>query len=127
MLYYIHEKTFYSSLLKMGVKTGHTQERPERSLDEVAAGNYDASLGGYIYKKRIRFEGRGKSGSARTIICFKRNRIAIYLHGFAKNEKDNLSAKELNGFKELSKIIANLNEEDINKAIANGDFKEVHP
>ncbi len=41
------------------------------ALNEVENGIYETNLGGHIIKKRIRFQGRGKSGSGRTIICYK--------------------------------------------------------
>ena len=72
------------------------------SLSEIQAGNFEANLGGNLYKKRIRFKGQEKSGGGRTIICYKKNDRAIFIHGFAKNEKSNLSKKELIAFKELS-------------------------
>jgi hypothetical protein len=97
------------------------------ALAEVQEGNFEANLGGHIYKKRIRLEGRGKSGGGRTIICYKRNDRAIFIHGFAKNEKSNLSPRELNAFKELAKILLALSPEDIQVAINNGDFIEVQP
>ena len=42
-----------------------------------------------------------------------------------KNEKSNLSKKELNVFKELSRILFGLSAEEIAIAIENGDFIEV--
>ena len=96
-----------------------------RALAELKDGNYEANLGGYIYKKRIRFEGKGKRGSGRTIICYKKEDRAIFIHGFAKNVKSNLSKKELYAFKELSKILLGLSASDIAIAIENGDFIEV--
>lgn len=95
------------------------------ALSEVQAGIFEANLGGCIYKKRIRFKGQGKSGSGRTIICYKRDDRAIFIHGFAKNEKDNLSTEEFHGFKELAKILLDLSPENIAVAIQNGDFIEV--
>jgi len=97
------------------------------ALEEVENGQYEATLSAYLIKKRVRFEGMGKSGSGRTIICYKHNDKAIYLHGFAKNEKSNLTDKELKAFKALSKVLINLSEEDIILAIAQGDFIEVTP
>jgi hypothetical protein len=35
----------------------------------VKDGQFEADLGGHILKKRIRFQGKGKSKSGRTIIC----------------------------------------------------------
>ena len=95
------------------------------ALDEVKEGNCEAVLGGHLYKKRIPFYGQGKSGSGRTIICFKQGRIAIFIHGFAKNETDNLSSKELKAFKAFAKILTGLTADQIATAIKNGDFKEV--
>ncbi|MBF0230876.1 MAG: type II toxin-antitoxin system RelE/ParE family toxin [Desulfamplus sp.] len=95
------------------------------ALTEVEAGNFDANLGGCIYKKRIRFEGQGKRGSGRTIICYRKDDRAIFIHGFAKNEKADLSRQELNAFKELGKVLLGLSEKDIEIAINKGDFIEV--
>lgn len=94
-------------------------------LQELITDNFEANLGGNIYKKRIRFTGRGKSGSGRTIICYKKKDRAIFIHGFAKNEKSNLSKKELIAFKELAKILLALSPEAITIALKNGDFLEV--
>jgi len=95
------------------------------ALTEIQAGNFEANLGGHIYKKRIRFEGQGKSGGGRTIICFKKDDRAIFVHGFSKNEKPNLSQKEFNAFKELSNILLKLSLKEIAIAIENGDLIEV--
>lgn len=95
------------------------------ALSELQAGRFEASLGGHLYKKRIRFEGQGKSASGRTIICYKKANRAIFIHGFAKNEKSNLSKKELQVFKELSKILLSFSAKEITIAIENGDFIEV--
>ena len=95
------------------------------ALTEVQDGNFEASLGGHIYKKRIKFKGQGKSGSGRTIICYKKGNRAIFIHGFAKNQKSNLSKKELSIFKELSKILLNLSTKEMLVAITNGNIIEV--
>jgi len=95
------------------------------ALTEVQDGNFEASLGGHIYKKRIKFKGQGKSGSGRTLICYKKGNRAIFIHRFAKNQKSNLSKKELSIFKELSRILLNLSTKEMLIAITNGDIIEV--
>lgn len=95
------------------------------ALTEVQDGNFEASLGGHIYKKRIKFKGQGKSGSGRTIICYKKGNRAIFIHGFTKNQKSNLSKKELSIFKELSRILLNFSTKEMLIAITNGDIIEV--
>jgi hypothetical protein len=97
------------------------------TLEELRAGQYEANLGGHLYKKRIRFKGQGKSGSGWTIIFYKKGDRAIFVHGFAKNEKGNLSSKELVAFKEFVKILLALTEQELETAIINGNFIEVQP
>ena len=55
-----------------------------KALAEVEKGNIDADLGGHVLKKRVRFQGQGKGGSGRTIICFKKDDRAIFILGMRK-------------------------------------------
>jgi hypothetical protein len=96
-----------------------------KSLNEVEEGNFEANLGGHVIKKRIRFQGKGKSGSGRTIICYKQADRAFFIHGFAKNEKSNLTSKELHAFKELAKVLLSLSNEKLNIAIEKSNIMEV--
>jgi len=95
------------------------------ALEEVEQGAFEASLGGKIIKKRIRFAGQGKSKSGRTIICFQQDKMAVFIHGFAKNEKSNLSAKELDALKEFAKMLFSYSAADIQKSIETGVLIEV--
>ena len=118
-------------MTKHFAKWARKQSIPEnelhKALEEIRSGKFEANLGGHIYKKRIRFEGMGKSGSGRTIVCYQRGEKAIYVHGFTKNEKSNLSPKELIALKEFAKVLLGLNEEQIQIALRAGDFIEVKP
>lgn len=96
------------------------------SLTEVVDGVFEASLGGHIFKKRIARHGKGKSGGFRTIICFKQSDRAIYLHGFSKSSKDDVSDKELQSLKELATILLKLNHKELKKAILSGVLLEVN-
>ena len=95
-----------------------------KALDEVDQGQFEANLGSYLYKKRIRFQGKGKSGSGRTIICYKKGDRAIFLYGFAKSEKLNLRRKELLLLKGLGKALLKLPIDKLDEAIKIGDFVE---
>ena len=97
----------------------------ENALQEVENGIYEASLGGHIIKKRIRFPNKGKRGSGRVILCYKYEDKAFFIHGFAKNEKSNLSPKELHALKEFGKVLLALSNDKIKTAIINGDLIEV--
>jgi len=96
------------------------------ALDEVDAGSFEADLGGHVLKKRVPFPGQGKRGSGRTIICFKKDDRAIFVHGFAKNEKTNMSKKELIAFRRVAEILLNLSPDQIARSISTGTFIEVN-
>ena len=63
---------------------------------EAYAGQYDADLGGYLFKKRIARQDGGKSGGYRTILGFRKSdsKRIFFLYGFPKNLRANISSKE---------------------------------
>jgi hypothetical protein len=91
----------------------------------VAAGRWDAGLGGGVFKQRIAREGGGKSGGFRTIILFKVGGHSFFVHGFAKNQKANVTPKELKALKQLAAVFLNLDAEALKKASAAGEIAEV--
>jgi hypothetical protein len=91
----------------------------------VASGRWDADLGGGVFKQRIAREGGGKSGGFRTIILFKVGRHSFFVHGFAKNEKPNITPKELKALKKLAATFLSLDAEALAKASVAGEIAEV--
>lgn len=110
---------------KWAGKHGVTVAGLNNALNEIEEGIIDANLGANVYKKRIPFPGRGKSGSGRTILFYKKGNMAIFVHGFAKNEKTTLSHNELKAFKEFCTLVFSYDENEIQKAIDKGVFIEV--
>lgn len=96
-----------------------------KAAAEVAAGEFDADLGGHVYKQRVARSGGGKSGGFRTIILFKVGGHSFFAHGFAKNEKANVTAKELKALKKLAEVLLAMSEADIDKGLAAGEFVKV--
>ena len=72
---------------------------------EIDAGNFDADLGGGVYKQRIAREGEGKRGGYRTIVLLKRGERAFFVYGFAKNKLENITATDIIFYKESAKDI----------------------
>ncbi len=91
----------------------------------VASGQWDADLGGGVFKQRIAREGAGKSGGFRMIILFKVGGHSFFVHGFAKNEKANITPKELKALKMLAATFVGLDGEALEKARAAGEISEV--
>lgn len=76
--------------------------RLREAVDEIQQGLVDADLGGHVLKKRIALAGRGKSGSVRTLLAFRRGRHCFFVYGFRKNERDNIDDKELKALRRLA-------------------------
>ena len=66
-----------------------------KAIAGVEAGLIDADLGGGLIKQRLPRAGQGKSGGYRMLIAFRWKQRAIFLFGFAKNERDNIDDKQL--------------------------------
>lgn len=95
------------------------------ALEEILAGNPDASLGGGLYKQRVAREGGGKSGGYRVILCLHKEDRAFFLMGFAKSGRANLTRGELEAFRELAKYLLNLEEDVISSMLADGSLIEM--
>ena len=93
---------------------------------ELSQGAYEANFGGNIYKKRIALGNRGKSGGARTIVAFKIKDKAIFLYGFPKNERGNITQKEEVALKGLAEVFLSYSDHQIDDAIKTGDLIEVY-
>jgi len=73
-----------------------------RAVVNAERGLVAADLGGGVIKQRIARPGQGKSGGFRTLIVFRAGTRAVFVHGFAKNEKDNIATGELAALKKLA-------------------------
>lgn len=93
---------------------------------DVAAGDFDADLGGHVFKQRVARSGEGKSGGFRTVILFKVGGHTFFAHGFAKSEKANISARELKALKALAAVLLALPDDKIEDAVGTGELVEVN-
>lgn len=96
-----------------------------RAVDEMLNGLIDADLGGGIFKKRIALPGRGKSGSARTLLATNRDDRWIFVFGFEKNERANISDKERDALRMMAKDLLGLTATQLQEAISEGTLLEV--
>jgi hypothetical protein len=74
-----------------------------RAIAEILAGTLDADLGGGVFKQRVRRKGEGKSGGFRTIILLRWKTLGIFVFGFAKSERANISSSELAAWRKIAK------------------------
>jgi len=96
-----------------------------RSIRDAERGLIAADLGGGVIKQRIARPGQGKSSSFRTLIVFKPGKRGIFVHGFAKNEKDNVEKDELVALRKLAAELLAYDDKTIARVIASGALVEV--
>lgn len=65
-------------------------------------GLVDADLGGGIIKQRVARQGQGRSGGYRTLIAYRCGDFAVFLFGFAKSDRDNIDADELDDVQSIA-------------------------
>jgi hypothetical protein len=95
------------------------------AIRDAGRGLIAADLGGGVIKQRIARPGEGKSGGFRTLIVFRAGARAFFVHGFAKNERDNVGKDELVALKRLASELLAYNEAMIARVVASGTLREV--
>ncbi len=88
-------------------------------------GLVDANLGGRIIKKRIRVTGRGKSGGARVLVATNSRDRWFFVYGFLKNERSNITQRELLALRSLARDLLSLTEEQLNEETHRGALTQV--
>ncbi len=88
-------------------------------------GLIDADLGGGLIKQRVARPGQGKSGGYRTVIVYRRGDLAVFLLGFAKNNRGNVDDDELVDLKGQARVFLRLSMKEISASIAADELAEV--
>jgi hypothetical protein len=96
-----------------------------RAVRDAERGLIAADLGGSIIKQRIARLGQGKSGGFRTLIVYRAATRAIFVHGFAKNERDNIEKDELVALKKLASELLAYNDKTLALVVTSGVLIEV--
>jgi hypothetical protein len=95
------------------------------AVKRASLGLIDADLGGGLIKQRVARQGQGRSGGYRVLLAFKLGDMAVFLFGFAKNARENISSDELQTLRELTSAWGRADEKAMQKAIENGTLVEV--
>lgn len=95
------------------------------AIERAEDGLIDADLGGGLIKQRVARPGQGRSGGFRTVIAYRRLGRAVFLHGFAKNERDNIAADDLARLKKLAAIYLGAAMSELETWCEEGELKEV--
>lgn len=101
----------------------------DASLREAIAraerGLIDADHGGGLIKQRVARQGQGRSGGYRVIFAYRAEGRAVFLLGFAKSERENISQDELVFLRELAENWLAADTARIRREIKAGNLQEV--
>lgn len=96
-----------------------------KAVKEMESGLVDADLGGFLYKKRVARPGGGKSGGYRTLLSARIGSRYVFLHGFSKSDKANITQDEKKALQYAGKVFLELSAENLVKALQAGVLLEV--
>ena len=91
----------------------------------IDAGIIDADLGGEVFKQRIARQGQGKSGGYRTVLLMRQGHRVLFVKGFAKKDRDNISDRELPDLKMLASVALGVDAVDVADLVRGGEWIEV--
>ena len=97
-----------------------------KAVKEMDSGLIDADLGGFLYKKRVARPGGGKSSGYRTLVSTWIGSRYVFLHGFPKSDKANITQDEKKALQYAGKVFLELSGEALSKALQSGVLVEVH-
>ena len=118
----IFENTWFA---RFAGKEGITDSELREMVNQLEKGQFDADLGGEVYKIRLARPNEGKSGGYRVIVFFRSEDKTFCHYAYPKASRDNISEKELRVFKKLAKRHLTMTNESLTEAVRSGDFFEI--
>jgi hypothetical protein len=98
---------------------------PVDAVARADRGLIDADLGGGLIKQRVARPGQGRSGGHRVVIVYRAGDRAVFLYGFAKNERDNISPDELMTLREIGAVWLDAAPSRIEQALVEEILQEI--
>ena len=95
------------------------------AIDRAERGIVDADLGGGLIKQRVARAGQGRSGGYRMLLAYRSGERAVFLYGFAKNERENIEDAELLTLREIGAAWLAADAKGIAKAVSEDTLQKV--
>jgi len=95
------------------------------AIDRAERGIVDADLGSGLIKQRVARAGQGRSGGYRMLLAYRSGERAVFLYGFAKNERENIEDAELLTLREIGAAWLAADAKGIAKAVSEDTLQKV--
>jgi hypothetical protein len=73
----------------------------------------------------VALPGRGKSGGARTLVATNKGNRWFFVFDFEKNERSNVTAKELKALQKIAADLLKLTSKDVDAHVEFGELQEI--
>ncbi|WP_186100593.1 type II toxin-antitoxin system RelE/ParE family toxin [Burkholderia gladioli] len=97
-----------------------------KAVQEMESGLIDADLGGFLYKKRVARPGGGERGGYRALLSARIGSSYVFLHGFRKSDKANITQDEKKALQFAGKVFLELSADASSKSLRSGVLLEGH-
>lgn len=97
------------------------------AIERAERGIIDADLGGGLIKQRVARPGQGRSGGYRMIVVYRTKDRAVFLYGFAKSERENIEAADLEDLRLIASDFLAADDKGFDRIIAQQDLQEITP
>ncbi|MDR3439031.1 type II toxin-antitoxin system RelE/ParE family toxin [Telmatospirillum sp.] len=102
-----------------------TDDRLCEAVQRATRGLIDADLGGGLIKQRVARPGQGRRGGYRTLMAFSSQTRTVFVHGFAKSERDNIDPDELQFWRRLAAAFLTMTDAQLAAMVNAGEITEV--
>lgn len=96
-----------------------------KAIRAMECGLVDADLGRCLYKMRVARPQGGKRDGYRTLLSARLGNRYVFLHGFSKSEKSNITQEEKQALQYAGKVFLELDPVALAKALKIGVLLEV--
>jgi hypothetical protein len=112
-------------LARFARRVGIDDQGLRAAIERAEKGLIDADLGGGLIKQRVARPGRGRSAGYRMVVGYRVKDRAVFLLGFAKNERENIEDNELLSLREVAERWLTADASRIHKEIELGNLQEI--
>jgi hypothetical protein len=107
-------------------REGIADKSLREAIERAEKGLIDADLGGGLIKQRVARKGQGRAGGYRMIVGYRMKDRAVFLLGFAKNERENIEADELLSLREIAHKWLATDAARIQRELELGNLQEIN-
>jgi len=113
-------------LARFARQEGIDDQSLRAAIERAEQGLIDADLGGGLIKQRVARPGRGRSSGYRMIVGYRVKDRAVFLLGFAKNERENIEDNELLSLRETAERWLAADAARIQRELELGNLQEIN-